>query len=380
MPEVKEKIPSWPSYLQFPVTTGVYLFLKGAILVGAWFAISKFIGKEIAAMVFLLILLIPRLPLFVINFIIHQIWELKVGSSVSWENVARIVKKDPSKWIILGNQTVRGIKSFGTYNIMGGRDDVMLYHRQTGERCAIKESQWRAAIIKAKQLHLETHLGGEVTSERIPRLIEDLKRQPDPARKLLGRVGPMAAEVAVPALIELLEYEHEPLKAKDDESFHITVPERAIVALANMGVLAKGAVPALIKVLEKAEPRTQRLVVHALGKIGPASKEAVPLIVREFEKADDLARRDIISALADIGSGAVPAVPFLIDLIERRIPWAWQAVEILKEIGAEAESAIPILEKAVHDRSRSSWERHRIKSALTEIHKAVSSIAEKSEA
>jgi HEAT repeat protein len=186
----------------------------------------------------------------------------------------------------------------------------------------------------------------------------------------------------------------------------------AVIALQEVGPVAKAAVPALIKALQEGEDAHIRSpAAYSLGRIGPAAKAAVPALTKalrdtdghvRINAADALRRIDNSSAgvpalievckdpspsnrctaamvLADFGPAAKDAVPALLELFKDSDPYIpsyaafalWQiarheraipaliehgASEFLGQIGPEAKAAVPALTKAALSKeATSSW-------------------------
>jgi HEAT repeat protein len=184
----------------------------------------------------------------------------------------------------------------------------------------------REAAVVAAEAHLRRRPGlpgllPRLGPAAVRALLDALDREPhragDPslegtAALVLREVG----EAALPVLLGLLTSE------QWDEW------QSALRALGDMGPAARGAVPALLALLEDRERR--REVVRALGRMGAA--ETVPHLVGLLE--DDRVRPAAMEALGRIGPAAREAIPALRQFVNR---WGerelqYQAMEALRAI------------------------------------------------
>ena len=160
---------------------------------------------------------------------------------------------------------------------------------------------------------------------------------------VLGRFGPPAAP-ATDALAQLVE-------DKDTRT-----AQEAVIALANIGPGANGAVPALVKALQNPSDGNANLagIIYALGKIGPAAAEAKPALLGILSGQDRALALDSAWALARIEPGsaemAAKVVPVLVAGLSAPLPLSRQsAAEALGGLGSLAKDAAPALEKAAKD-------------------------------
>jgi HEAT repeat protein len=86
----------------------------------------------------------------------------------------------------------------------------------------------------------------------------------DVAADALGRIG----TPAVPALIEVLQNADPEARLK------------AIEVLGRMGDDAKDAVPELTRLLDDPDPRVRKAAARTVGHIGPAAQDAVPALMQ----------------------------------------------------------------------------------------------------
>jgi len=169
------------------------------------------------------------------------------------------------------------------------------------------------------------------------------------------------------------------------------VRRNAASGLANAGIKASRAVPALIAMLPaESDPEARREIVRAIGSAGSRTPDAVPALVEvmEHDPSDEL-RAGAARSLGRIETTAEIAVPALLRALESSAPavraaaaqalgaksyagFAAQsvpplaaaltdadstvrisAVEALREIGPSAVAAVPALRKLLADRSNS---------------------------
>ncbi|MEM7234202.1 MAG: HEAT repeat domain-containing protein [Planctomycetota bacterium] len=115
----------------------------------------------------------------------------------------------------------------------------------------------------------------------------------------LGSFG----EIGVPFLVDALIHDREEVRIA------------AVGLLGQFGSKARGAVPALIRILESEPNATTRgLAIATLGKIGPAAVAAVPLLLRRASSGGWHTRRWAFEALGKIE--ATQAVPVLTKALE----------------------------------------------------------------
>src|SRR5262249_18006048 len=120
----------------------------------------------------------------------------------------------------------------------------------------------------------------------------------------------------------------------------------AVRELADMGVLAKEAAPALTTALADKSPSLRRVATGALGDV--AGDAAVPALTKALRDPDGKVRWQAADALARIGQKAHPAVPALIEELKDKDPGMRAiAADALGGIGeGYARAAIPALQQA----------------------------------
>jgi hypothetical protein len=117
---------------------------------------------------------------------------------------------------------------------------------------------------------------------------------------------------------------------------------RAFIVLGDM---AKGAVPALVKMYdEDLSAESRSAIEDALAWIGPAAKPAIPLLLRAAANSNPRVRADALWALGEIRAEPDLCVPVLIRALGDSDGWVrLSGAHALGMFGAEAQSAVPSL-------------------------------------
>jgi HEAT repeat protein/beta-lactamase regulating signal transducer with metallopeptidase domain len=184
---------------------------------------------------------------------------------------------------------------------------------------------------------------GPAAKEAVPLLIEAVQED-DRAVSIsaawsLGKIGP-AAKPAIPALLQALS-DAEPI-----------VRLQAAAALWRIDhSLTATSVSALTEMLEqppKGFEQTSFYIVKVLGEIGPPAKSALPAVVRIYEKAEDGARWNAATALCRIDPQRIATLlPHFIQALNDSTHLHRSAVANgLGEIGELANAAVPALKAA----------------------------------
>ena len=97
------------------------------------------------------------------------------------------------------------------------------------------------------------------------------------------------------------------------------VRELAARTLAAIGAPAKAAVPALMACLCDGDPRVRLAAVAALHQMGVDAKPAIPLMARLLRDPDDIVRIDGSHALVSLGPDAVASVAGLLHDPDARV-------------------------------------------------------------
>ena len=162
-------------------------------------------------------------------------------------------------------------------------------------------------------------------------------RERQQAAMAIGQMG-IKAKAAIPSLIEGLK----------DEQWHVR--KAAAIALTSMGIEAKPAVHILIAALDDEEWHVRKPAAQALAAIGPASWPAVPSLIEALSDEEWHVRKPAAEALAAIGPASKPAVS---DLMYTLNDEEWQvrkpAALALGAIGPDAAKAIPVLKEMLND-------------------------------
>ena len=123
---------------------------------------------------------------------------------------------------------------------------------------------------------------------------------------------------------------------------------QAVSDLADLGPLAKPAVPTLVKTLKSSDDLAlQHEILIALGRIGTPAAEAVPALSEFLKNASPVLQYEAIQALRKIGSEAKSALPQLTELMKSdkpflSVPAAW-AVAAISKNADENRQALPVL-------------------------------------
>jgi len=149
------------------------------------------------------------------------------------------------------------------------------------------------------------------TPSLVPILVEAL-RDSDPTRgfhrvlaaQLLGNIGPPAAS-GVPALVEALQ-------PKDDTAANEGLRQEAANALGRIGPLgASEAVPALARALKDVSPVVREVAAQSLRHVGPDAGRAVTELAEALADDSNLVRLHAAEALGELGPSARAATSAL---------------------------------------------------------------------
>ena len=220
----------------------------------------------------------------------------------------------------------------------------------------------------------------------LPLLQDALEHDPDPDRRLAAAEAVLRLDPHNRAAIHrLCTY----LGAADpslDEDQRQRISYGARFSFKDLGPLAAGAVPCLVRLLRDRRCPTRHLVIEALGAIGPASGEAIPDAIEVLRDRSAANWKSAARALANMGPAARQAVPFLTEVVRAReeagqrvaaaqalwrldpsskdlVPTLCdvikhgkensaaceEAAELLEQMGAAAEAALPALKEIQED-------------------------------
>ncbi len=139
--------------------------------------------------------------------------------------------------------------------------------------------------------------------------------------------------------------------------------QHAAKQLGDLGLAARGAVPALAKALHDAYPEVRKSAAKALGQIG---SPAVQVLVEALQSRDAGIRKMAAQALAQAGPDAKEAVPELMDALQDKTSDVrMAAIDALGEMGEEGREAAPELARLFYDPNVRL--RERVRAALTSI-------------
>ncbi|MCP4256901.1 MAG: cellulase family glycosylhydrolase [Planctomycetes bacterium] len=182
----------------------------------------------------------------------------------------------------------------------------------------------------------------DITNPDVRKLVQTLSssdhwRQRQEAAMAIGQMG-IEAKDAIPSLIERLE----------DEQWHVR--KAAAIALTSMGAEAKPAVNSLITALDDEEWHVRKPAAQALAAIGRASRPAVPALIKALDDEEWHVRKPAAEALAAIGPASKPAISQLIYALNDE-EWHVRkpAAMALGAIGPDAKKAIPVLKEMLND-------------------------------
>jgi HEAT repeat protein len=193
--------------------------------------------------------------------------------------------------------------------------DVLLDILQTGD-----EQSRREAISSIGEL-------GSRASAAVPALIRIITTvDGDPSVSMaitaVGKIGP-AAEKAIPALTHKL--------GKDDGTSMISMD-----ALAQLGPIAKSAVPRLKACLDSPSAFHRIRAAAALSKIDGRAQPHLRVIIDCLKDKNATVRGTAVSALGDLGPAAAIAVPALKAVLDdERLGMERQVRQALRKINAE---------------------------------------------
>ncbi|WP_406695840.1 HEAT repeat domain-containing protein [Singulisphaera sp. Ch08] len=197
---------------------------------------------------------------------------------------------------------------------------------------------------------------GALAAPAVPALTDAL-RDDDPltrwfAAAVLAEIGPMA-KGAVPELIALLRSKDELPPAPSPVGFrmmrgkHDRLAVMAAEALGKIGPDARAAVVSLTEALVDPDEVLRCVAAEALGGIGADAEAAVPSLIRALHDPQCLVGDKAAMALGQVGVAAVPA---LIEVLHGHDPDARRrAMTALGGIGPKAAPALTDLVRAVAD-------------------------------
>lgn len=154
------------------------------------------------------------------------------------------------------------------------------------------------------------------------------------------------ARPALPALVEILKHPRD----RDAKAFDITFN----VALAFRG-LGVDAVAPLTNAIGSNNAQVRALACGALAQLGPVAKPAVPCLVAQLQDDDSRARNSAIIALGEIHGEPELVVPALVEKLRSQDDYCKTfAAMALGNFRASAKSAVPALVAIAKDGGFSS--------------------------
>ncbi|MBI4664700.1 MAG: HEAT repeat domain-containing protein [Verrucomicrobia bacterium] len=234
---------------------------------------------------------------------------------------------------------------------------------------------------------------GSVAAEAVPALVQCLKdSQPQtwpPILEILMKTGPPASEAlpalmevesgqtgvlrvlatvatarirnqpehAVPALIEALQQEggfsSEPAWTVRIPTWRSPVPipvrlgpkETAAWLLAELGPVAKGALPVLAKIVSEKDSRLQTLAARAIWKISQDQAAALPILNQALKQKDELTFHTALKTCEEMGTKARPAAVSLAGFVaDKKNPWSdrREVLEVLRKIDPESAAGLSL--------------------------------------
>lgn len=208
---------------------------------------------------------------------------------------------------------------------------------------------------------------GEKGKAAIPALLNAARTHPDIHRTLRQSIfdgfvafGPdaiphLAAALkdddlrgwAIGALGCFTEYPDKVIPALLEELKHGPYPRAAAESLAVFGPAAKGAVPALDRLLNHKDPYARWDGIVALRKIKPLTPADIPKLVERLTESSMESGLYNIEALKHLGPGAAPALAGTLGSDGKDV--RRRAAHTLGEFGPEAKPALPALRKLLRD-------------------------------
>ena len=181
----------------------------------------------------------------------------------------------------------------------------------------------------------------ENAADAVPALVEVLEDDYEPMRRnaiyALGAIGKPAVEPLIDAL------------AAEKEAFDMEPILHICDAAHGLAAIGAPAVPALITALEDERENVRASAAYALGEMGLVAAEAVDGLIALLTDESEEVRRHATSALGMIKEPVSKTVPALIRVLEDRedTDLAFFAAQALTRIGPDAPEAIPALQEAL---------------------------------
>jgi HEAT repeat protein len=233
---------------------------------------------------------------------------------------------------------------------------------------ALEDEKWPVRAMAAECLGRVGPEAGAAVPALLKLLKDDKSQVRGDAAEAVGRIGGGAKpEAAIAALSDLLLKEDrftgnhsawaltelgEPGIAALVQALESAKPgarRYAVIALQEVGLGAKAAVPALIKALEHEDARLHSPAAYSLGRMGPAAKAALPALTKALRDSDPHVRINAADALRRIDDSSAGA-PALIEVCKDASPSnRCTAAMVLADFGPAAKDAVPALLELLKD-------------------------------
>jgi HEAT repeat protein len=212
----------------------------------------------------------------------------------------------------------------------------------------------------------------------LPELLRGMKDEDNHVRLRVAGcmwvIGPRARE-AVPALIEALK---DTAKIKDNRVGWESVRAAALWSLARMGPAAKGALPAVVDLLDSGEPQVRRDALKVLETVGDSDERVAPALLKALKHKEKEVRVLAAVNLGQMGPKyAKDALPLLLDGLDvsevkdqseggQADSRQYLIVRALGKMGPVAAEAVPRLRALLND-PRRGFVRQAVEQALKQI-------------
>ncbi len=181
---------------------------------------------------------------------------------------------------------------------------------------------------------------GPQAKAAVPQLIEALKAKEPGVRwrsaRALAAIGPAAGEAAAPLAGLLKDADHH-------------VRSHAAYALGKIGPAGKKYVSELAALIVDPDPRVRRAAIGALDRIHPDSPEVIAEIAAALSAAEPQVALAAVHSLAAYGKQALPAAIKVLRKAEPKSKARYWACVLLAELGADATDAVEPLTAALKD-------------------------------
>ncbi len=178
---------------------------------------------------------------------------------------------------------------------------------------------------------------GPFTKSDIPKLVQAIKDNPDnyPMARALTTLGPEAAALAVPILMDIVQ---------NKKSIFNASPFQHLCLLGEFGTNATPAVPLLIRYAQSDDLPAATTSLRSLGQIGPAAISAKPFLLSIINDANPRLLYEAANALWQVDNSEINRVLplFLAALNDNTRNIAFE-ISVLGQMGPQAKAAVPRL-------------------------------------